>query len=165
MDKANTGKSGCVIYAPEAIYQDKNNFKLNTSATTGTINYTRGTINPKYRTEWIKESVTVDEANKKVMITLRGRTNSEAGTTYVSNLTSSLAAGNIRVYINGTELTNIGKSLGMATTVQNATTKANDVRQVLTLTNIEQGRLNGKLYKEYSGNISLEIAQGNLADK
>ena len=50
----------------------------------------------------------------------------------------------------------------MATTVQNATTKANDVRQVLTLTNIEQGRLNGKLYKEYSGNISLEIAQGNL---
>ena len=159
------GKSGCVIYAPEAIYQDKNNFKLNTSATTGTINYTRGTINPKYRTEWIKESVTVDEANKKVMITLRGRTNSEAGTTYVSNLTSSLAAGNIRVYINGTELTNIGKSLGMATTVQNATTKANDVRQVLTLTNIEQGRLNGKLYKEYSGNISLEIAQGNLADK
>ncbi len=160
-----TGKSGCVIYAPEAIYQDKNNFKLNTSATTSAINYTRGTINAKYRTEWIKESVTVDEANKKVMITLRGRTNSEAGTTYVSNLTSSLAAGNIRVYINGTELTNIGKSLGMATTVQNATTKANDVRQVLTLTNIEQGRLNGKLYKEYSGNISLEIAQGNLADK
>lgn len=99
------------------------------------------------------------------MITLRGRTNSEAGTTYVSNLTSSLAAGNIRVYINGTEITNIGKSLGTATTVQNATTKANDVRQVLTLTNIEQGRVTGKEYKEYSGNISLEIAQGNLTDK
>ena len=161
----STGKSGCVIYAPESIFQDKNNFKLNTSATAGTINYTRGTINPKYRTEWIKESVTVDEANKKVMITLRGRTNSEAGTTYVSNLTSSLAAGNIRVYINGTEITNIGKSLGTATTVQNATTKANDVRQVLTLTNIEQGRVTGKEYKEYSGNISLEIAQGNLTDK
>ena len=161
----STGKSGCVIYAPESIFQDKNNFKLNTSATAGTINYTRGTINPKYRTEWIKESVTVDESNKKVMITLRGRTNSEAGTTYVSNLTSSLAAGNIRVYINGTEITNIGKSLGTATTVQNATTKANDVRQVLTLTNIEQGRVTGKEYKEYSGNISLEIAQGNLTDK
>ena len=160
----STGKSGCVIYAPESIYQDKNNFKLNTSSGTK-INYTRGTINARYRTEWIKESVTVDEANKKVMITLRGRTNPDAGTTYVSNLTSSLATGNIKVYINGTEVTNIGKSLGTATTVQNATTKANDVRQVLTLTNIEQGRLNGKLYKEYSGNISLEIAQGNLADK
>ena len=161
----NTGKSGaCVIYAPESIYQDKNNFKLNTSSGTK-INYTRGTINARYRTEWIKESVTVDEANKKVMITLRGRTNPDAGTAYVSNLTSSLAAGNIRVYINGTEITNIGKSLGTATTVQNATTKANDVRQVLTLTNFEQGRLNGKLYKEYSGNISLEIAQGNLTDK
>ena len=161
----STGKSGCVIYAPESIFQDKNNFKLNTSATAGTINYTRGTINPKYRTEWIKESVTVDESNKKVMITLRGRTNPDAGTTYISNLTSSLAAGNIRVYINGTEITNIGKSLGTATTVQNATTKANDVRQVLTLTNIEQGRVTGKEYKEYSGNISLEIAQGNLTDK
>ena len=160
----STGKSGCVIYAPESIYQDKNNFKLNTSSGTK-INYTRGTINARYRTEWIKESVTVDETNKKVMITLRGRTNTEAGATYVSNLTSSLATGNIKVYINGTEVTNIGKSLGTATTVQNATTKANDVRQVLTLTNIEQGRLNGKLYKEYSGNISLEIAQGNLADK
>ena len=160
----STGKSGCVIYAPESIYQDKNNFKLNTSSGTK-INYTKGTINARYRTEWIKESVTVDEANKKVMITLRGRTNPDAVTTYISNLTSSLAAGNIRVYINGTEITNIGKSLGTATTVQNATTKANDVRQVLTLTNFEQGRLNGKLYKEYSGNISLEIAQGNLADK
>ena len=161
----NTGKSGaCVIYASESIYQDKNNFKLNTSSGTK-INYTRGTINARYRTEWIKESVTVDEANKKVMITLRGRTNPDAGTTYVSNLTSSLAAGNIRVYINGTEITNIGKSLGTATTVQNATTKANDVRQVLTLTNIEQGRVTGKDYKEYSGNISLEIAQGNLTDK
>ena len=161
----NTGKSGaCVIYAPESIYQDKNNFKLNTSSGTK-INYTKGTINARYRTEWIKESVTVDEANKKVMITIRGRTNPDAGTTYVSNLTSSLAAGNIRVYINGTEITNIGKSLGTATTVQNATTKANDVKQVLTLTNIEQGRVTGKEYKEYSGNISLEIAQGNLTDK
>ncbi len=160
----NTGKSGSiVIYAPESIYQDKNNFKLNTSSGTK-INYTRGTINARYRTEWIKESVTVDEANKKVMITLRGRTNPDAGTTYVSNLTSSLAAGNIRVYINGTEITNIGKSLGTATTVQNATTKANDVRQVLTLTNIEQGRVTGKDYKEYSGNISLSITQGNLTD-
>ena len=160
----NTGKSGaCVIYASESIYQDKNNFKLNTSSGTK-INYTRGTINARYRTEWIKESVTVDEANKKVMITLRGRTNPDAGTTYVSNLTSSLAAGNIRVYINGTEITNIGKSLGTATTVQNATTKANDVRQVLTLTNIEQGRVTGKDYKEYSGNISLSITQGNLTD-
>ena len=159
----STGKSGCVIYAPESIFQDKNNFKLNTNSGTK-INWTRGTINARYRTEWIKESVTVDEANKKVMITLRGRTNPDAGTTYVSNLTSSLAAGNIRVYINGTEITNIGKSLGTATTVQNATTKANDVRQVLTLTNIEQGRVTGKDYKEYSGNISLSITQGNLTD-
>ena len=161
----NTGKSGSVvIYATESIFQTKNSFKVTIKKPIEYINYTRGTINARYRTEWKKESVTVDETNKKVMITLRGRTNPEAGATYVSNLTSSLAAGNIRVYINGTELTNIGKSLGTATTVQNATTKANDVRQVLTLTNIEQGRVTGKEYKEYSGNISLSITQGNLTD-
>ena len=36
---------------------------------------------------------------------------------------------------------------------------------MLTLTNIEQGRVTGKDYKEYSGNISLEIEQGNLTEK
>ena len=157
-----TGKSGCVIYAPESIFQDKNNFKLNTSATAGTINYTSGTINARYRTEWKKESVTVDETNKKVMITLRGRTNPEAGTTYVSKLTSSLATGNIKVYINGTEVTSINKTLDDAKYDKD---NPNDVLQTLTLSNIEQGRVTGKEYKEYSGNISLEIAQGNLTDK
>ena len=156
-----TGKSGCVIYAPESIYQDKNNFKLNTSSGTK-INYTRGTINARYRTEWKKESVTVDETNKKVMITLRGRTNPEAGTTYVSKLTSSLATGNIKVYINGTEVTSINKTLDDAKYDKD---NPNDVLQTLTLSNIEQGRVTGKEYKEYSGNISLEIAQGNLTDK
>ena len=156
-----TGKSGCVIYAPESIYQDKNNFKLNTSSGTK-INYTRGTINARYRTEWKKESVTVDETNKKVMITLRGRTNPEAGTTYVSKLTSSLATGNIKVYINGTEVTSINKTLDDAKYDKD---NPNDVLQTLTLSNIEQGRVKGKEYKEYSGNISLEIAQGNLTDK
>ena len=157
----STGKSGCVIYAPESIYQDKNNFKLNTSSGTK-INYTRGTINARYRTEWKKESVTVDETNKKVMITLRGRTNPEAGTTYVSKLTSSLATGNIKVYINGTEVTSINKTLDDAKYDKD---NPNDVLQTLTLSNIEQGRVTGKEYKEYSGNISLEIAQGNLTDK
>ncbi len=157
-----TGKSGSVvIYAPESIYQDKNNFKLNTSSGTK-INYTRGTINARYRTEWKKESVTVDETNKKVMITLRGRTNPEAGTTYVSKLTSSLATGNIKVYINGTEVTSINKTLDDAKYDKD---NPNDVLQTLTLSNIEQGRVKGKEYKEYSGNISLEIAQGNLTDK
>ena len=156
----STGKSGCVIYAPESIYQDKNNFKLNTSSGTK-INYTRGTINARYRTEWKKESVTVDETNKKVMITLRGRTNPEAGTTYVSKLTSSLATGNIKVYINGTEVTSINKTLDDAKYDKD---NPNDVLQTLTLSNIEQGRVTGKEYKEYSGNISLEIAQGNLTD-
>ncbi len=162
MFENNRTQNNLTIYAPESIFQDKNNFKLNTSATAGTINYTSGTINARYRTEWKKESVTVDETNKKVMITLRGRTNPEAGTTYVSKLTSSLATGNIKVYINGTEVTSINKTLDDAKYDKD---NPNDVLQTLTLSNIEQGRVTGKEYKEYSGNISLEIAQGNLTDK
>ena len=162
MFENNRTQNNLTIHAPESIFQDKNNFKLNTSATAGTINYTSGTINARYRTEWKKESVTVDETNKKVMITLRGRTNPEAGTTYVSKLTSSLATGNIKVYINGTEVTSINKTLDDAKYDKD---NPNDVLQTLTLSNIEQGRVTGKEYKEYSGNISLEIAQGNLTDK
>jgi len=40
--------------------------KLLVTSPTGTINYTKGTINPKYRTEWVKEEngVTIDKTNK-----------------------------------------------------------------------------------------------------
>ena len=167
-----TGKTGCVIYAPEAIYQDKNNFKLNTSATTSAINYTRGTINAKYRTEWVKESATFDATNKNLKITLRGTTNrTTPSAEYISDLTSGLAKGNIKVYIDGVNATDaLNKlnaiSLGNATqTTENSRTGAKDVLQVVTLSNLEEAaRQSGKSYKEWSGNIRLEIDQKTLTD-
>lgn len=171
----NTGKDGALtIYASEQIYLDKNNFKLNTDATTSAINYTRGTINPKYRTEWIKQAsqITIDNndlANSKINITLRGRTNPDAGKDFTSNVESSLSNekinDQIKVYIDGEEATSITKQVATATEATNETTGAKDVVQVLTLSNFEETlRQKGKNYKEWSGNISLKISKKTLKD-
>ena len=169
---SNTGKSGCVIHAPESIFQNKNNFKLNANATTGTVNYTQGTINPKYRTEWKKEKVVLDQANDNIKITLRGTTNtSVAENEYISDVTSSLALNKIKVLIDGTDITSTvlnAQGIGNATqTTENSRTGAKDVLQTITLTNFAKAakRLDGKKYKEWSGNITIEIAQGTLSEK
>lgn len=175
----NTGKDGALtIYASEQIYLDKNNFKLNTDAdttdTNSIINYTRGTINPKYRTEWIKQASQIaidnnDLANSKINITLRGMTNPDAGKDFTSNVESSLSNekinDQIKVYIDGEEATSITKQVATATEATNETTGAKDVVQVLTLSNFEEAlRQKGKNYKEWSGNISLKIAKKTLKD-
>ena len=160
----NTGKSGCIIYAPEAIYQNKNAFKLNTSSGT-TISYTRGSLNLRYKTEWIVESKNANTSAKNVTIQLRGRTNNNATSVYKSNVTSTLTKDNITVYINGAEASSISKSLGTVTTSKNPTTGYNDVLVTLTLSGFEQSALqSGKNYKEWSGDISIQIAQGTLKD-
>ena len=166
----NTGKSGeIVIHAPEAIYQNSTNFKLNTDSTT-TIEFTNGTINPKYRTEWIKESTQIDKTeanNPQLNITLRGTTNTEVDPTeYISDVTSSLTQSDIKIFIDDTEITNIvTKTVGTATTTANTRTGATDVLQVVTLSNFEEAvRQTGKSYKEWSGNIRVEVAQGTLSD-
>ena len=165
-----TGKTKEIkIQASEQIYFDRNNFKLNTDATSSTINYTRGTINPKYRTEWIKEAseLTIDNSNlknSKITVTLRGRTNAEAGKDFTSNVTSSLTADKIHVYFDGVESETVTKSIATATTIKNATTGANDVTQVLTISGLDDVRKDGKTYTEWSGNISLKIDKKTLKD-
>ena len=174
MFNTSTGKSGVIIYVSEQIYLDKNNFKLDTNATDSAINYTRGTINPKYRTEWIKQSskINIDTnnlSNSNIKITLRGRTNAEAGKDYTSNVTSKLSNDKIneqvKVFIDGEEATSVTKTLETSKVVENAITKANDIEQTLTLTNFEQAlRQQGKNYKEWSGNITLKIEKKTLND-
>ena len=165
-----TGKSGeIIIQAPEAIYQNSTNFKLNTNSST-TIEFTNGTINPKYRTEWIKEETSIDETdanNPKLNITLRGTTNTEvAADEYISDVTSSLTTNDIKVFIDDTDITDvITKTIGTATQTENTRTGAQDMLQVLTLSNFEEAtRRTGKDYTEWSGNIRIEVAQGTLSD-
>ena len=168
---ADTGKADALeVQAPEAIFQDSTHFKLSTDSTT-TIELTRGTINPKYRTEWIKEGTTIDttDANTpKIKIKLRGTTNTAVSANeYTSDVTSALSAGNIKVLIEGTDITDIvTKEVGTATQTTNAKTGAKDILQEVTLSNFaEISRRTGKSYKEWSGNITIEVAQKSLSDK
>ena len=176
-----TGKQGSiVIQSPEAIYQNRTHFKLNTDSTT-TIGWTNssgvetttwGTINPKYRTEWLKERAQIDETdanNPKLNITLRGTTNQDQGVDpdeYISDVTSTLTSNDIKVFIEDTEITDVvTKTVGTATQTPNTRTGAQDVLQTITLSNFEEAvRRTGKPYKEWSGNIRVEVAQGSLSD-
>ena len=154
--------SAMVIDAPEAIYQDSNNFRLGGEGSTA-IAYSRGTINPKYRTEWAIESTTVDKTTKKVEITLRGKINSQiTAAEYPADMVTGIAdKSKIKVYIDGNELENVEASMDIG----DASYRGNDsgrieILQTITLTDFEEtARQSGKSYKEWSGNITLKILQ------
>ena len=150
-----TGKSGAVINAPESIYKDNTSFKLSSTDTTtasGTIKVDTGrTVVPKYKPEWTVTGTAVDKTAKKLTINLKGATNTE---NYTSNVTTALKAEDISIFIDGTELNGVSKSVSVA----NPTTGAS-ITQTITITNFEETlRQAGKSYKEWSGNITLKIA-------
>ena len=106
----NTGKQGSiVIQAPEIIYHNRTNFKI--TNVTNTIEFTRGTLNLKYRTEWLKEGTEIDETNAnnpKLNIILRGTTNTKVESDeYISDVTSSLSEDDIKVFIDDTDITGV----------------------------------------------------------
>ena len=154
--------SGTVIDAPEAIYKNSTNFRLGGEGSTA-IAYSRGTINPKYRTEWAIESTTVDKTTKKVEITLRGKINSQiTAEEYPADMVTGIAdKSKIKVYIDGNELENVEASMDIG----DASYRVNDsgrieILQTITLTDFEEStRRAGKSYKEWSGNITLKILQ------
>lgn len=118
-----------------------------------------------------KRKCNIWATNKNLKITLRGTTNrTTPSAEYISDLTSSLAKGNIKVYIDGvnaTDALNKLNAISVATATQTANTRtgAKDVLQVITLSNLEEAsRQSGKGYKEWSGNVRLEIDQKTLTD-
>ena len=159
----NFGKSGATVNAPEAIYQDSKNFRLKTESKTA-VAYSRGTINPKYKTEWIVESTSVDKANGKVTINLKGRLNS--GVT-LAEYRGGAGGGisdreKIEVYVDGTKVDALKNSLEIKTAeqVSNSSTGRVELKQAIILNDFEETvRQSGKLYKEWSGTISLKIAK------
>ena len=165
----NTGKPGSlIIQAPEAIYQDSTHIKLSTDSET-TIELTTGTINPKYKTEWIKEGTTIDTSkadNPKINIQLRGTTNTEVAVDeYISNVESTLTADKIKVLIDGEDITQkVTVAIGTATQTANTRTGAKDVLQTVTISKFPTEVVEGKDYKEWGGNITIEVAQGTLSD-
>ena len=104
------GKDGsCTIYVPESIYKSSSSVRLGgTSATT--INYTRGTINPKYKMVWTKVSSALEtvsgSTNLKVVLKVKGDNTSYS--------TGELKQTEISVYVNGTK-TEVGLGVGPGT--------------------------------------------------
>ena len=157
----NCGKSGtCTIYTPESIYSNRTTFKLNSTDTTTTIEYSNGTIKPYYRPEWTKVSsaLNIDATNienSTIDIIIKGTANKTEGTrTYSSKVTSTLEASDITVYINGIQADSIQKLL----TAQTSTSGVDNVQYKLTLSSFEQAvRQTGIPFKEWSGNIKIKI--------
>ena len=146
------GKSGLTIYAPESIYKSRNSFKKSSTDTStsavATIDSDKQIV-PKYRPEWSVVGTTVDKTNKTLKINIQGSTNSK----YTSSVTTALKASDISVWIDGTELQSVSKSLTTSTTT------GSTVAHMITITNFEQAvKQSGKDYREWSGNISLKIA-------
>ena len=178
INNSNTGASGVTIYAPEAIYLTKNKFKLNTSSTT-TINYTRGNINPIYRPEWTKLSSSINTTNKTMTVKVKGNAYITSPVNYASDVAGLLTANNLSVYVDGekAELTTnssdkskIYAEITGGVTNNNSTGKK-EVEYTITLSNFEQKldstglkRQDGKNYKEWSGNVAIQIAKGILSD-
>ena len=125
---------------------------------------------PKYRTEWIKESVEIDETqanNPKLNITLKGTTNPEVSAEeYSSDVEGGISVNQVKIFIDDTDITNIiEKGLHVPVYTTNSKTGTQEVLQILVLYNFEEAvRQTGKSYKEWSGNIRVEIAQGTLTD-
>ena len=147
---SDLGKSGCVVYAPEAIYQDSTNFRLGGEGSTA-IAYARGTIEPKYRTEWALQTTAFDKTAGSLAVTLKGRTNSTVATSeYKSDVSTGITnKAKVKVYIDGTELTGVNINLGTVSQTTNSTTSTKEVLQEITISN----------FTEYSGNITLKILQ------
>ena len=158
----NFGKSGATLNVPEAIYQDSKNFRLGIESTT-TLAYSRGTITPKYRTEWVVTAKTIDKTNKTVKITLRGRTNSQLTITeYPGGANGLLNKDKVTVLVDGTNVKAVQDSMEISSAnyITNSSTNKVEVEQVITLKDfVEDARQTGKSYKEWSGNISLKIAK------
>ena len=120
----NCGKSGAVkIYVGSSIYSSKNAFKLGTDSST-TINYTTGTIVPKYKPEWTKTYATYDSANQRLIVRLEGKVNATNYADAIKTVTNNFSNGElsedsvfsnqkIRVRIDGEEASTIQKELSM----------------------------------------------------
>ena len=184
---ANTGIPGCVVYAPESIYKNRTALKLNSTDTTTTIPYdtvddegnvtgTRGTINPIYKPEWTHTS-SLDTTNDKLKINVKGSAyktqtiDSNVTINYASNVTSTLAEEDIKVFIDGVDVTALTKPVieldpdaaTQPATGTNAEGKT-DITHTIVLSDfkeaVRQTLADGssKKFSEWSGNVSIKIA-------
>jgi len=167
----NCGNSGTTIYAPESIYSNMKNFKLNASATTSAIHYTAGgVINPVYKPEWTKVSSNLNKSTGTMTVKINGASNKISAPVsqinYTSSVTPTMNSDQVTVYVDGQLASSISKSVSTVTTSTNATTGKTEAEYTITLTGFEETlRQAGKNFKEWSGNVALQLAKGTLTDE
>lgn len=153
----NTGTAGCIIYCGEAIYSDINNLRLNPNSEV-LINYEIGTINCKYKIVWSKYSSSIDELNKTLTLVVKATGDN---TTY-KETTSKLTKDTIKIYIDE-ELADDGTNVKKDVTFLKE--ENGSVYYTITLTDFEQSILQeNKPYREWSGNVSIEIDRRQALD-
>ena len=153
------GKSAnSTIYCGEAIYGDVKNLRLNSSSSVQ-VNYLIGRIECKYRIEWSKVSSTLDEENKKLIVTIKA----EGVNTAYKEGTATLTEENIHVYVDG-ELADDG--INVTKKLSSSENITNGVQYILTIENFEQkSKQAEKKYSEWSGNVSVQVDRGVAFDE
>ena len=125
-----------------------------------TVGFDRGTIKPTYKPEWEKVSSTYDKTAKTLTINLRGKAYDES-INYASNVTSTLQAEDITVFMDGVEVTsttNPTVTITSGKTETNSTTNYTEALYTIVLSNLEEATRRANLpYKELSGNVSIKI--------
>lgn len=150
----NCGASGCKIYVGEAIYQNSKTLRVKGNSTT--INYTKGTIECKYKTEWSKVESLLNKEDKSLIVTIKA---TEQG--YLCT-EINLNANNIKVYVDDVETPNIIAEIDEKSKI---ITDGNAQCSIY-LRNFEESvRQAGKNFKEWSGNIKLVIDKETVFDE
>ena len=139
-----------------------------------TIDMGYGTINPIYRPEWEKISSSFDAGSKTVTVKVKGAAyretqniDSNVNINYASDITSTLSAEDITVFVDGVKVTSsthpmITVDPDSATQPEittNETTGKTEITHTIVISNLEETvRQSGIPFKEWSGNIKLKIA-------
>ena len=161
----NCGKPDEItIYAGSAIYANENAFRLSANSDT-TIEFNRGTINPKYQPEWNVGTFTANTTNSTLTITLQGTVDATNYVNYTKTVTNKFVNGTtalVEVSVDGDASANdtITKTISGANSTQGQT-----VTCTLTLTNfVESVRQSGKSFLEWAGDVTLKYMENTLVD-
>ena len=168
-----TGKENeVVIHVPETIYSSKTAFRLDKdSSTTLSLAITsedgvtpvtyKGTLNPKYRPEWIIESSTIDLDAKTAEFEILGTvdipkyTEIEELANQINVTINTLSKDTIKVLADGTEVTTgITKTVTLLSTGTNATTGAIEARYKISVSGFETG----------ASQLKVQIPKATLVD-
>lgn len=156
--KMNPPTSGVYYLFVKNIYDNTGNVSKS-NGSDKTINSTDYQMFGEYQfdyesPEWEIQNLDIDKENDSLTVDIVGKDNLSGIETYL------LTANDIVVYVDGTRVDTLTKKLSTATETDEG------VVYQLALSNFEEDtKQSGKKYKEWSGDVTLEIAKDTLVDR